>query len=99
MGELSGYWNDAKAAARKKRDALSPKRFAFAKKAFTEAGIPFEVKDESKGHFNLMKDGKAVMSFWSYTGKAYILSTRWSRNIGIKGCIAKYKKIFGEEGK
>lgn len=36
------------------------------------------------------------MSFWSYTGKCYIPSTNFSDNIGIRNCIKKYKKMFGE---
>lgn len=33
------------------------------------------------------------MSFWSYTGKLYIPSTGFSENVGIRGCIKKYKKL------
>lgn len=37
------------------------------------------------------------MSFWSYTGKLYILNTGFSDNVGIRNCIRKYKKIVGSD--
>lgn len=46
------------------------------------------------GHFNLYNDEKVVMSFWSYTGKCYIPSMKFSDNIGIHDCVKKYRKLF-----
>ena len=80
---------------KKKREALAPERFRYAQKAFQENGIPFVIADESKGCFNLLKNGRVVMSFWSYTGRAYIPSIRWGENIGINNCMKKYKEMFG----
>lgn len=53
---------------------------------------------DTAGHFNLLnKNGKTVLSFWSYTGKCYVPSTGFSENIGIRNCIKKYKKLVGED--
>lgn len=95
MGE---YWRDVspilKQQAREKRENCFNDRLEFAKKQFEDNNIPYKLCNELNGHFNLFKDKKVVMSFWSYTGKCYIPSIEFSDNIGIKNCIKKYKKLF-----
>ena len=72
------------------------KRIEYVKRQFKENNISYKLCNESNGHFNLYKNNKVVMSFWSWTGKCYIPSTGYSENIGIKNCIKKYKKLFGD---
>lgn len=95
---LSDYWHDVspilKQQASEKREACFDDRLEYAKKKFEENNIIYKLCNKSIGHFNLYKDNKVVMSFWSYTGKCYIPSTGYSENIGIKNCIKKYKKMF-----
>lgn len=95
---LSEYWHDVspilKEQAREKRENCFNDRLEYAKKQFEENNIEYKLCNELNGHFNLYKDKKVVMSFWSYTGKCYIQKTGFSDNIGIKGCIKKYKKMF-----
>ena len=69
-------------------------RIEYAIDQFKENNIPYKLCNENNGHFNLYKDKKVVMSFWSWTGKCYIPSTGFSDNIGIRNCIKKYKKLF-----
>lgn len=98
MGE---YWRDVspilKQQAQEKRETYFNDRLEYAKKQFEENNIRYKLCNESIGHFNLLKDNKVVISFWSYTGKCYIHSKNFSDNIGIKNCIKKYKKIFGSD--
>lgn len=72
-------------------------RIQFAIKQFTNSGIPFKLCNTDCGHFNLYKDDKVVMSYWSWTGKCYIPSKKYSNNIGIKNCITKYNKLFNKK--
>lgn len=67
---------------------------AYAEKQFEENNIPFRLCNP-RGHFNLLKDNKVVMSFWSSNGRCYIPSREFSEKLGIDGCIEAYKKIFG----
>ncbi len=101
MGELAGYWRDVsphlKELAREKRESCFDNRLEYAKKQFEENNIEYILCNEAIGHFNLFKNKKVVMSFWSYTGKCYIPSTNFSDNIGIRSCIKKYKKMFDSE--
>lgn len=101
MGELSSYWKDVspilKQQNAEQREKYYDKRIEYAIKQFQENNIPYKLCNESNGHFNLLKDNKVVMSFWSWTGKCYIPSKDFSDNIGIKNCIRKYKKYFEEE--
>ena len=98
---LSDYWHDIspilKQQAQEKRENCFEDRLEYAKKQFEINGIKYKLCNELNGHFNLYKDNKVVMSFWSYTGKCYISSTGYSENIGIKNCIKKYKKLFEEK--
>ena len=71
-------------------------RIKYAIKQFEENNIEYKLCNASNGHFNLYKDRKVVMSFWSWTGKCYIPSTGFSDNIGIRNCIKKYNKLFKE---
>ena len=97
---LSEYWHDVspilKAQNAEKREKNYDKRISYAIKKFEENDIPYKLCNESNGHFNLYKDNKVVMSFWSWTGKCYIPSTGFSDNIGIHNCVKKYKKVFGK---
>ena len=96
MGE---YWRDVspilKEQNAKEREECYDKRIEYAIKQFEENNVEYKLCNESNGHFNLYKNKKVVMSFWSWTGKCYIPSTGFSDNVGIKNCIKKYKRIFG----
>ena len=95
---LSEYWHDVapilKVQNAEKREKNYDKRISYAIKKFEKNSIPYKLCNESNGHFNLYKDNKVVMSFWSWTGKCYIPSTGFSDNIGIHNCVKKYKRIF-----
>lgn len=98
---LAEYWRDVspilKEQAREKRENCFDSRLKYATKQFEENNIPYKLCNEDIGHFNLYKDKKVVISFWSYTGKCYIPSTGFSENIGIKNCVKKYVKMFGSD--
>jgi hypothetical protein len=97
MGELSEYWRDVKPILKeinvKKRIENYDKRIEYAKNLFEENNIPYKLCNAENGHFNLYKDKKVIMSFWSWTGKCFIPSKQYSKNIGIKNCIKKYKQL------
>lgn len=97
---LADYWKDVspilKEQAIEKRENCFDDRLEYAKRQFEQNNIKYKLCNEDIGHFNLYKDDKVVMSFWSYTGKCYVLSNGFSGNIGIRNCIKKYKKMFGE---
>ena len=93
---LADYWRDVspilKQQAREKRENCFNDRLEYAKKQFEENNIPYKLCN-----FNLLnKNGKTLLSFWSYTGKCYVPSTGFSENIGIRNCIKKYKKLVGD---
>ena len=96
---LAEYWRDVKPILKEinqqKRLEHYDERIEYAIKQFEENQIPYKLCNKENGHFNLYKDKKVVMSFWSWTGKCYIPSKEYSENVGIKNCIKKYKKIFG----
>jgi len=96
---MAYYWHDVapilKEQAREKRENCFDDRLNYAIKKFEENNITYKLCNESIGHFNLLKEGKVVMSYWSYTGKCFIPSKNFSENVGINNCIKKYKKIFG----
>ena len=96
MGE---YWRDVSPILKQKnqeqREKHYDERIKYAITQFENNNIPYKLCNENNGHFNLLKDKKVVMSFWSWTGKVYIPSLEFSDNIGIKNCIKKYKKYFG----
>ena len=101
MGELAEYWHDVKPILKQQNEEYRYKnydnRIEYAIKQFNDNNIPYKLCNESNGHFNLYKDKKVVMSFWSWTGKCYIPSIQFSDNIGIKNCIKKYNKLFKKE--
>lgn len=96
---LADYWRDVKPIIKElndeKREENYEKRIEYAKEQFEKNNIPYKLCNAENGHFNLYKDKKVVMSFWSWTGKCYIPSTGFSDNIGIRNCMKKYKKMFG----
>lgn len=95
---LSEYWHDVAPILKQQnaeyRDKYYDERITYAIDQFDKNNIPWKLCNENNGHFNLFKDTKVVMSFWSWTGKCYIPSISFSENIGIKNCIKKYKKYF-----
>ena len=101
MSELAEYWRDVKPVLKeqnqKERTEHYNERIKFAINLFENNEIKYKLCNEENGHFNLYKDNKVVMSFWSWTGKCYIPSTGYSDNIGIRNCVKKYKKIFGSD--
>lgn len=98
---LADYWRDVAPVLKQQnqeyREENYDKRIEYVKRQFEENNIPYKLCNESNGHFNLYKNNKVVMSFWSWTGKCFIPSKEYSENIGIRNCIKKYKKLF-EEG-
>ena len=98
---LGDYWKDVspilKERAQEKRENCFTDRLEYAKKQFEENDIPYKLCNETIGHFNLYCGKKVIMSFWSYTGKLYIPSTGFSDNVGIRGCIKRYKKMVGSD--
>lgn len=103
MGELAEYWRDVKPILKQenfeKRQKYYDKRIEYAIKQFENNNIPYKLCNENNGHFNLYKDNKVVMSFWSWTGKCYIPSMEFSDNVGIDVCIKKYNKYFKRSDK
>lgn len=99
MSEIGEYWKGIKPILKEinqqERAEHYDERIEYAIKQFEENQIPYKLCNKENGHFNLYKDKKVVMSFWSWTGKCYISSKEYSENIGIRNCIKKYKKIFG----
>ena len=95
---LGDYWRAVspilKEQNQQERFEHYDERIEYAIKQFKENNIDYKLCNASNGHFNLYKDKKVVMSFWSWTGKCYIPSTGFSDNIGIRNCIKKYKKMF-----
>lgn len=98
---LADYWRDVspilKEQAQEKRENCFNDRLEYAKKQFKENNVPYKLCNETIGHFNLYCGKKVIMSFWSYTGKLYIPSTGFSDNVGIRGCIKRYKKMVGDK--
>lgn len=98
---LAEYWKDVKPILKQQnaehREKHYDERIKYAIKQFEENGIPYKLCNENNAHFNLLKDKKVVMSFWSWTGKCYVPSIGFSDNIGIKNCIKKYEKLFGRD--
>lgn len=98
---LADYWRDVapilKQQNQEYREENYDKRIEYVKRQFEENNIPYKLCNESNGHFNLYKNNKVVMSFWSWTGKCFIPSKEYSENIGIRNCIKKYKKLFEED--
>lgn len=99
MSEIGEYWKEIKPILKEinqqERAEHYDERIEYAIKQFEENQIPYKLCNKENRHFNLYKDKKVVMSFWSWTGKCYIPSKEYSENIGIRNCIKKYKKIFG----
>ena len=95
---LSNYWRDVSPILKQQnaeyRANNYDKRIQFAIKQFEENNIDYKLCNENNGHFNLLRDKKVVMSFWSRTGECYIPTTGFCDNIGIKNCIKKYNKLF-----
>ena len=95
---LSEYWHDVSPVLKKinqeKRTEHYDERIKYAIKQFEQNNIEYKLCNELNGHFNLYKDKKVVMSFWSWTGKCYIPNTGYSENIGIRNCIKKFKRMF-----
>lgn len=100
MGEIGEYWKDVKPILKeqnaKERLEHYDERIEYAKDQFEKNNIKYKLCNAANGHFNLYKDNKVVMSFWSWTGKCYIPSIGYCDNIGINNCIKKYRKLFGE---
>lgn len=95
---IGTFIEDLEQQAQEKRENCFNDRLEYAKKQFEENNIPYKLCNESIGRFNLLDSkGKVLMSFWSYTGKLYIISTGFSDNVGIRNCIKKYKKIVGSD--
>ena len=95
---LADYWRDVKPIFKeqnaREREEHYDDRIEYAIKQFKNNNIKYKLCNIANGHFNLYKDNKVVMIFWSWTGKCYIPSTGFSDNIRIKNSIKKYLKMF-----
>lgn len=98
---LGEYWRAIKPILKeqntKQREEHYDERIEYAIKQFEINNIPYKLCNKDNGHFNLYKNNRVVMSFWSWTGKCFIPSLEFSENIGIKNCIKKYRKVFGKK--
>jgi len=100
MGELGEYWRDVKPhlkeLSQEKREQQFDKRIDYAILQFENEKIPYKLCNKSNGHFNLYKDNKVVMSFWSYTGRIYstLIDIDEDFQRGIKQCLKIYNKNF-----
>lgn len=95
---LAEYWRDVSPILKEQNQKLRTEhydeRIEYAIKQFEEKNVSYKLCNAKNGHFNLYKDKKVVISFWSWTGKCYVPSTGFSENIGIKKCVKKYKEMF-----
>lgn len=103
MAEMGEYWKDVKPflqdRAREKREQQFDKRLEYAINQFKENNIEYKLCKKENGHFNLYKNKKVVLSFWSYTGRIYSNIIEINEDYrGIKNCIKTFKKNFMNKG-
>ena len=58
MGDMSEYWRDVKPIYKQMHDervAKTPDRIEYTIERFTKHNIPFELKNEATGQFNIRK--------------------------------------------
>lgn len=94
MSEMAEYWADVKPIYKeihKKRVAKTPNRIEYSIEQFKKNNIPYELKNEVTGQFNLRK-GTNIIVYYCSTGKV-LLNNKLQNNRGIKFTINLYKNI------
>lgn len=95
---LSEYWKAVKPILKEQnqqdRFENYDKRIQYAIQQFEENNIEYKLCNENNGHFNLFKNGKVVISFWSWTGKIYSTQYNFEDYRGIKNCVKLFNKYF-----
>ena len=94
MAELAEYWKDVKPIYKQRHDervAKTPDRIEYTIKKFTEKNIPFELKNEMTGQFNIRK-GKQIIVYYCSTGKI-LLNNKPKEARGIAYVIGLYKNL------
>lgn len=94
MSELSEYWKDVKPLYKEmhdKRVAKTPDRIEYSIKEFGKSNIPYELKNEETGQFNIRK-GNNIIIYYCSTGKV-LLNNKPKEARGIKYVIGLYRNI------
>lgn len=60
-------------------------------KMLKEEKIEYKLCNEEIGHFNLYKNGKYIMSYWSSSGKCHIPSTNYKGVVSLKKLVELYE--------
>ena len=97
MGDLAEYWKDVKPIYKQMHDervAKTPSRIEYTIQKFTEKNIPFELKNEMTGQFNIRKS-KDLIVYYCSTGKV-LLNNRPKNARGIGYVIGLYKNLKEE---
>ena len=98
MGDLAEYWKDVKPIYKQMHDervTKTPSRIEYTIQKFTEENIPFELKNEMTGQFNIRK-GKDLIVYYCSTGKV-LLNNRPKNARGINYVIGLYKNLKEDE--
>lgn len=94
MGELAEYWRDVKTIYKEEHDkrvAKTPSRIEYSIEQFNKNNIPYELKNEITGQFNLRK-GKQLIVYYCSTGKI-LLNNKSKETRGINYVIGLYKNL------
>lgn len=97
MAELAEYWKDVKPIYKQRHDervSKTPDRIKYTIKKFTEKAIPFELKNEITGQFNIKKE-KQTITYYCSTGKI-LLNNKPKEARGIDYVIRLYKNLKEE---
>lgn len=97
MGDMAEYWKDVKPIYKQihnERVAKTPSRIKYTIQKFTEKNIPFELKNEMIGQFNIRK-GKQIIVYYCSTGKI-LLNNKPKNSRGISYVIGLYKNLKEE---
>lgn len=96
MGDMGDIFNSMKDERKVKRATFFNARLDYATRAFERNNVAYKLCNPEIGHFTLYHNDKVIMNFWSYTGKVWIPSKEYSKNIGIHNCIKQYKRLVKE---
>ena len=94
MSEMTEYWADVKPIYKElhnKRVAKTPNRIEYSIEQFEKNNIPYELKNEVTGQFNLRK-GTNIIVYYCSTGKV-LLDNKPRNNRGINFTINLYKNL------
>lgn len=94
MGDMAEYWKDVKPYYKElhdKRVAKTPNRIEYSIEQFEKNNIPYELKNEITGQFNIRK-GTNIIVYYCSTGKV-LLNNKPRNNRGIEFVIRLYKSL------